>query len=95
MTRICFEPARGAASATGCPMIWPVMARLLPHLVSIALVVCAVATAAPAQTVVNFTSLDGTTQLTAHLSRPEGDAPRPAVVLMHGCSGLLLSLIHI
>ena len=51
------------------------------------------ATAAGAQTTVNFTSLDGTTNLVAHLTRPadnlESDAPRPAVVLMHGCSGLL------
>src|ERR1700684_3536366 len=47
------------------------------------------ATAATAQQAVNFTSLDGTTNLTAHLSRPEGDAPRPALVMMHGCSGLL------
>jgi dienelactone hydrolase len=38
---------------------------------------------------VHFTSLDGVTNLTAYLGRHEGDAPRPAVVLMHGCSGLL------
>jgi dienelactone hydrolase len=65
------------------------MPRLLPKLVVIALAVCVAATAAPAQTVVNFNSLDGKIELVAHLSRPEGDAPRPAVVLMHGCSGLL------
>ena len=70
-------------------MIWPVMARLLLQLASIMLVLLGAATAASAQTIVNFPSLDGTTRLTAHLSRPEGDAPRPAVVLMHGCSGLL------
>ena len=40
------------------------------------------------QQVVHFKSLDGTTELTAYLSRPEGDQPRPALVLMHGCSGL-------
>jgi dienelactone hydrolase len=38
---------------------------------------------------VHFVSLDGTTNLTAYLGRHEGNAPRPAVVLMHGCSGLL------
>jgi dienelactone hydrolase len=38
---------------------------------------------------VHFTSLDGVTELTAYLGRHDGDAPRPAVVLMHGCSGLL------
>jgi dienelactone hydrolase len=64
------------------------MSRLL-QLASIALLLLGAATAAPAQTVVNFISLDGATKLTAHLGRPEGDAPRPAVVLMHGCSGLL------
>jgi dienelactone hydrolase len=37
---------------------------------------------------VQFASLDGVTTLTAYLGRHEGDAPRPAVVLMHGCSGL-------
>ncbi|MEA2939886.1 MAG: hypothetical protein QOD09_415 [Bradyrhizobium sp.] len=38
---------------------------------------------------VHFASLDGRTDLTAYLGRHEGSAPRPAVVLMHGCSGLL------
>src|SRR3954452_16775818 len=38
---------------------------------------------------VHFASLDGKTDLTAYLGRHPGDAPRPAVVLMHGCSGLL------
>ncbi len=38
---------------------------------------------------VHFASLDGRTNLTAYLGRHQGDAPRPAVVLMHGCSGLL------
>ena len=55
----------------------------------IAFALSAVATVAGAQETVNFASLDGKTNLTAHLSRPEGDAPRPALVLMHGCSGLV------
>jgi dienelactone hydrolase len=38
---------------------------------------------------VHFASLDEKTNLTAYLGRHPGDAPRPAVVLMHGCSGLL------
>jgi predicted alpha/beta-fold hydrolase len=38
---------------------------------------------------VHFASLDGKTDLTAYLGRHPGDKPRPAVVLMHGCSGLL------
>jgi dienelactone hydrolase len=37
---------------------------------------------------VQFASLDGKTNLTAYLGRHPGDARRPAVVLMHGCSGL-------
>jgi len=40
---------------------------------------------------VDFKSLDQQTTLIAHLFRPPGDAPRPAVVMMHGCSGLLAS----
>lgn len=55
----------------------------------VAIVLSAFATTAAAQQTVNFVSLDGHTNLTAHLSRPAGDAPRPALVLMHGCSGLL------
>jgi dienelactone hydrolase len=54
-----------------------------------ALVLSVAAAAAAAQETIKFTSLDGTTNLTAYLSRPEGDAPRPALVLMHGCSGLV------
>jgi hypothetical protein len=46
------------------------------------------AAAAAAETV-NFASRDGKTNLTAHLSRPAGDAPRLAPALVHGCSGLL------
>ena len=38
---------------------------------------------------VHFASLDGKTNLTAYLGRHPGEALRPAVVLMHGCSGLL------
>jgi dienelactone hydrolase len=66
------------------------MSLSLLRALSIALALSA-ATAATAQQAVNFTSLDGTTNLTAYLSRPEGDAPRPALVLMHGCSGLVNS----
>ncbi len=44
---------------------------------------------AAAQEPIKFFSLDGRTYLAAYLSRPEGDAPRPAVVLMHGCTGLV------
>jgi dienelactone hydrolase len=64
------------------------MFRWLPASL-IALALAAVVSAAAAQETVNFVSLDGQTNLTAHLSRPAGDAPRPALVLMHGCSGLL------
>jgi dienelactone hydrolase len=63
------------------------LSRLAASLVALALSTTAVA----AQQSVNFISLDARTNLTAHLSRPAGDAPRPAVVMMHGCSGLLNS----
>src|SRR3954447_10676172 len=39
--------------------------------------------------IVHFVSLDRVTNLTAYLGRHQGDAPRPAVVMLHGCSGLL------
>jgi dienelactone hydrolase len=57
----------------------------------IALALSAVTTAAMAQETVHFT--DGATNLTAYLSRPpsnlQNDTPRPAVVLLHGCSGFV------
>jgi dienelactone hydrolase len=72
------------------------------RLALVPLALMAVATAAAAQEAnpddapdkraletVHFASLDGKTSLTAYLGRHPGDAPRPAVVLMHGCSGLL------
>ena len=44
---------------------------------------------------VSFPSLDGQgakppTQLTARLLLPEGDGPFPAVVMLHGCAGMLV-----
>src|SRR3981189_383858 len=63
------------------------LSRLAGSLVVLALS----ATAVAAQQRVNFISLDARTNLTAHLSRPAGDAPRPALVMMHGCSGYLNS----
>src|ERR1700744_1046893 len=43
---------------------------------------------------VTFPSLDGQgtkppTQLTARLLLPEGEGPFPAVVMLHGCAGML------
>ena len=38
---------------------------------------------------VRFPSFDGTTQLTGVLMRPARSGTRPAVVLLHGCGGLL------
>lgn len=43
---------------------------------------------AQAEEAVTFPSLDGTTTLTSYVRRPVGEAPHPAVVLLHGCSGL-------
>src|ERR1700748_2364684 len=63
---------------------------LTKTLFALALSAAASHAAAAAETV-HFTSLDGATNLTALLSRPadSGDAPRPALVLLHGCSGLV------
>jgi dienelactone hydrolase len=40
------------------------------------------------QEAVHFPSLDGTTQLDGYLYRAAGDGRRPAVVGLHGCSGM-------
>jgi dienelactone hydrolase len=72
------------------------LAPLRTLLAAIALLLASAATAEEAEPrdrraleTVHFVSLDGVTNLTAYLGRHEGSAPRPAVVLMHGCSGLL------
>ena len=51
----------------------------------------AVASASPATpTRLRFPSLDGpATPLDGYLVRPAGEGPRPAVVFLHGCGGLL------
>jgi dienelactone hydrolase len=58
-----------------------------------------VAGGAAAQETVHFSSLDGSTNLTALLYRPlntpGADAPHPALVLLHGCAGLINKLGHI
>src|SRR2546421_12475947 len=46
------------------------------------------AATAQAQEAVHFPSLDGATQLDGYLYRPGGDGRRPAVVGLHGCSGM-------
>jgi dienelactone hydrolase len=43
---------------------------------------------AQAQETVHFPSLDGATQLDGYLYRPAGEGRRPAVVGLHGCSGM-------
>src|SRR3954465_11319777 len=72
------------------------LALLRTLLAAIALLLASAASAQEAEPrdtraleTVHFVSLDGVTNLTAYLGRHEGDAARPAVVLMHGCSGLL------
>jgi len=44
--------------------------------------------AAEAQELVHFPSLDGATQLDGYLYRPSGEGRRPAIVGLHGCSGM-------
>jgi dienelactone hydrolase len=56
--------------------------------------IAAPAYAAQEGVAVSFPSLDGLagkppTQLTAQLMLPDGDGPFPAVVMMHGCAGML------
>ena len=65
------------------------MSRSLLSTSIVAVGLWAVAAASTAQQTVTLPSLDGHTDLIAHLDRPAGAMPRPAVVLMHGCSGLL------
>ncbi|WP_420346647.1 dienelactone hydrolase family protein [Pelagibius sp.] len=60
------------------------MARILGLLV----VVLAIQGRALADEPLRFTSLDGVTELTAQLYQPEAQPPFPALVLLHGCSGL-------
>ena len=69
---------------------------LTKTLFALALSAAATAAAAAPETV-HFTSLDGATNLTAFLSRSadQGDAPRPALVLLHGCSGLVNKAGHV
>jgi dienelactone hydrolase len=43
---------------------------------------------ADAQELVHFPSLDGATQLDGYLYRPAGEGRHPAVVGLHGCSGM-------
>src|SRR5437763_13374743 len=43
---------------------------------------------AAAQELVHFPSLDGTTQLDGYLYRTTGESRRPAIVGLHGCSGM-------
>ncbi|MBV9583762.1 MAG: dienelactone hydrolase family protein, partial [Alphaproteobacteria bacterium] len=43
---------------------------------------------ATAQELVHFPSLDNATQLDGYLYRPSGEGRRPAIVGMHGCSGM-------
>ena len=47
-----------------------------------------VAAAQPTTERVTFPSADGRTTLVASLMRPAGEVPRPALVLLHGCTGL-------
>lgn len=54
-------------------------------------VLAAVAAAAPPETV-SFPSADKKTELVGYLFKPETSAPRPAIVMLHGRSGVYSSL---
>lgn len=51
---------------------------------------CALVAPLAAEERVTFPSLDQRTSLVAWLFRPAQSAPRPALVLLHGCSGLMV-----
>jgi dienelactone hydrolase len=57
-------------------------------LAAILLALSGAAAAQPTTERVTFPAPDGKTTLVASLMRPVGDAPRAALVLLHGCSGL-------
>jgi dienelactone hydrolase len=72
--------------------------RLLAALI-VSLAFCALSPReAVAQDKVNFASLDGegtsATQLDGYLFRADRPGPRPAIVFMHGCGGLISSISH-
>lgn len=45
-------------------------------------------TTSPPSIAITFPGADGTLQLAGHLYRPDGGAPFPALVLLHGCGGI-------
>ncbi|HVH80161.1 MAG TPA: hypothetical protein VM782_12270, partial [Stellaceae bacterium] len=57
-------------------------------IILLALMLLSFAARATAQEIVHFPSLDGTTQLDGYLYRPAGEERRPAIVGLHGCSGM-------
>jgi dienelactone hydrolase len=65
----------------------------------LALIVQFTSLAAMAQDTVHFPSFDAgdgrpATELTAYLFKPNRPGPAPAVVVLHGCGGLISSLSH-
>lgn len=64
--------------------------RLIHRLAVAAMVLLLPGLASAAEDAVVFRSLEGTT-LTARLFKPDGAGPFAAVVMLHGCSGLLTS----
>jgi dienelactone hydrolase len=61
------------------------MHNIVTAIMALLLLWCGTATA---QDSVHFKSLDGTTELDGYLYRPAGEGRHPAVVGLHGCSGL-------
>jgi dienelactone hydrolase len=58
------------------------------NIIVLALMLLPFAARATAQEIVHFPSLDGTTQLDGYLYRPAGEERLPAIVGLHGCSGM-------
>lgn len=68
------------------PMVMPSLAATL--ILAVLLLACLSSKNVWADERVSFPSLDGRTELTAFFFRPQGEGPFPAVVFLHGCSGL-------
>src|SRR5437763_6302147 len=66
----------------------PSWSRAMHKIIVAALAFLLWLSAATAQELVHFPSLDGTTQLDGYLYRPSGEGRRPAIVGLHGCSGM-------
>ncbi len=67
---------------------------MLRSFLCLLLTVCSATALAQTPQGVTFSSRDGRTQLVGYLYRPQGAGPFPAVVMLHGRSGVYSSAAH-